>query len=256
MTVTTQLTSLVETQLKNLVEKATGVHVHRVWPFGIDVCRDIKNALPAFQADVVFDVGANVGQSAAKFLRCFPQSHIYCFEPAGQTFRQLRENFKGNERVHSFQVALGASKGKGRLLLQGSPDVFRLLDPSEGASVSDALGVEGVDVEPLDEFCRDANINQISYLKIDTEGGDLAVLKGAENMLSEHRIELVEVEAGMHSGNERHVPFEVLKEFLESKRYLLFGIYGQELEWPTNEPYLRRTNPVFVSERTIRANAR
>src|SRR5665647_3684191 len=105
MTVTTQLTSLVETQLKNLVEKATGVHVHRVWPFGIDVCRDIKNALPAFQADVVFDVGANVGQSAAKFLHCFPQSQIYCFEPAGQTFRQLQENFKGNKRVHSFPVS-------------------------------------------------------------------------------------------------------------------------------------------------------
>lgn len=244
------------TQLKSLVEKITGVHIHRVWPRGVDVCQDIRNDLPAFQADVVFDVGANVGQSAAKFLRCFPQAQIYCFEPAGQTFLQLGENFKGNERVHSFQVALGASKGKGRLLLQGSPDVFRLIDPSEGASVSDALDVEEVDLETLDEFCRDANINQISYLKIDTEGGDLAVLKGAENMLSEHRIELVEVEAGMHSGNERHVPFEVLKEFFQSKRYLLFGIYEQELEWPTNEPYLRRTNPVFVSERTIRANRR
>jgi FkbM family methyltransferase len=243
-------------QLKNLIEKITGTHIHRVWPFGNDLCQDIRNDLPVFRADVVFDVGANKGQSARKFLRCFPQSQIYCFEPASHTFRQLQESLKGNERVHSFQAALGASKGKGRLLLDGPPEMFRLLDPSQGASARDDLNVEEVEMETLDEFCRDASINQISYLKIDTEGGDLAVLEGAENMLSEHRIELVEVEAGMHSGNERHVPFEVLKEFLESKGFLLFGIYEQVREWPTNEPHLRRTNPVFVSERTIRANAR
>lgn len=244
----------VTTQLNNLVEKITGARIYREVPRGIDLCRDIRNDFPAFQADVVFDVGANVGQSARKFLRCFTQSQIYCFEPAGQTFRQLQDNLKDYQRVHSFHVALGASKGRGRLLLNDSSTTFRLLDPSEDVSVSGDLKIEDVEVETLDEFCREANIDRINYLKIDTEGGELAVLKGAEQMLSEHRIELVEVEAGMHSGNKRHVPFEVLKELLESKRYFLFGIYEQEREWPTNEPHLRRTNPVFVSESLIRPN--
>jgi FkbM family methyltransferase len=242
--------------MKNLIERMIGAHIYRVAPRGIDLCQDISNDLPAFHADVVFDVGANVGQSVSMFLRCFPRSRIYCFEPAGDTFRLLQENLRGNERVHSFQLALGASKGKGRLLLIGPPETFRLLDPSEDASPNDDPNVEEVDVETLDEFCRDSKINQISYLKIDSEGGDLAVLTGAETMLSESRIELVQVEAGMNSRNERHVPFEVLKGFLESKGYLLFGIYEQVREWPTKEPHLRRTNPVFISERTIRANRR
>jgi hypothetical protein len=75
-------------------------------------------------------------------------------------------------------------------------------------------------------------------------------------MLNEQRIDLVEVEAGMNAGNKRHVPFEALKGYLESKSYLLFGIYHQVREWPTNEPHLRRTNPVFISRRMIETNRR
>lgn len=70
-------------------------------------------------------------------------------------------------------------------------------------------------------------------------------------MLNEQRIDFVEVEAGMNAGNKRHVPFETLKEYLESKNYLLFGIYEQVHEWPTNEPHLRRTNAVYLSRRMI-----
>ena len=64
-------------------------------------------------------------------------------------------------------------------------------------------------------------------------------------------MDFVEVEAGMNAGNKRHVSFEALKDYLESRSYLLFGIYGQVHEWPTKKPHLRRTNPVFVSRRMI-----
>jgi hypothetical protein len=66
-------------------------------------------------------------------------------------------------------------------------------------------------------------------------------------MLAARQIDFVEVEAGMNSGNKRHVPFDDLRTHLENLDYYLFGFYEQMHEWVTREPHLRRTNPVFIS---------
>jgi len=115
---------------------------------------------------------------------------------------------------------------------------------------------EDVNIVTLDDYCRAKSIGKVNYLKIDTEGGDLEVLRGGEGMLQEQRIDFVEVEAGMNADNKRHVPFEILKDYLESRGYPLFGVYEQVPEWPTKEPHLRRTNPVFISRRMIEMNRR
>ena len=113
-----------------------------------------------------------------------------------------------------------------------------------------------MDVITLDEFCRDNAVHHVNYLMIDTEGGDLEVLKGAEQMLTDQRIDFVEVEASMHAGNQAHVPFELLKHYLESKGYVLFGIYRQMSEVPRDGPHLRRTNSTFISCRMVRTHRR
>jgi FkbM family methyltransferase len=240
--------------VKELVERLTDTHIYRELPRGIDFIQDITNSLPMYRVDIVFDVGANVGQSSKIYLNRFPSSHIYCFEPVGDTFHQLQDNLKGIERVDCYQLALGSSKGKGKMVMQGSSVMFYLLGQSKESPMNNDVATESVDIITLDEFCRTKRIDQINYLKIDTEGGDLEVLKGAANMLTEQRIDLVEVEAGMNPGNNRHVPFEALKEYLESHGYFLFGIYEQKNEWPTREPHLRRTNPLFISHRMIELN--
>jgi len=111
--------------------------------------------------------------------------------------------------------------------------------------------IESVKINTLDDFCLTNRVDHISYLKIDTEGGDLAVLEGAVLMLTKFRIDLIQVKVGMNPFNRRHVSFESIKEFLESHRYYLFGIYGQVKERPNSEPHLRRTNPIFISKQMI-----
>ena len=84
--------------------------------------------------------------------------------------------------------------------LQGIADMFFLLSQSSESPMNSDLTTETVDIVTLDEFCQTKRIDQINYLKIDTEGGDLEVLKGAANMLTEQRIDFVEVEAGIYQG--------------------------------------------------------
>jgi|WetSurMetagenome_2_1015567.scaffolds.fasta_scaffold00064_40 FkbM family methyltransferase len=243
----------IKSELKKLAEKITDTRIYRVreLPRGIDFIQDIANAMPMYRVQIVFDVGANVGQSTHIYLARFPESGIYCFEPVDDTFRRLQDNMKGNARVYCHRLALGSSNRKGEMALQGKSDMYFLLDQSKAPLMNNDVKTESVNIVTLDEFCSANGIDRINYLKIDTEGGDLEILKGSVNMLSEQKIDFVEVEAGMNPGNDRHVPFESLKGFLESHEYFIFGIYEQINEWPTRKPHLRRTNPLFISRRII-----
>lgn len=217
------------------VRKLARRAIYRFLPRGTDLFQDISHHLPALRMDVVFDVGANTGQSAMDFLDWFPGVTVYCFEPVADTFRELRRRM--GDRVRAHQLALGATAGTGTMVRNGQSELARLVPRVDGET----------EVVSLDDFCREAGVERISYLKVDTEGGDLDVLTGGERLLADHRIDLVQVEAGMNRRNDTHVPFEALKEFLEARQYFLFGLYEQVPEWPTGQPYLRRANAVFLS---------
>jgi len=75
------------------VERLTASHIYRILPRGINFAVDIQSTFPGYKIKTIFDVGANVGQSAKKFLVQFPGSHIYCFEPVTDTFRLLSNNY-------------------------------------------------------------------------------------------------------------------------------------------------------------------
>lgn len=241
-------------RIRERLEKLTGTHIYRWLPRGIDYLHDIGRTLPNYQVNVVVDVGANVGQSARVYLARFPSSHIYCFEPVSSTFRQLQDNLSCNDRVDCYQLALGSSTGTREMILQDSSDLCFLLDQSNEHPASDDMPRESVEVATLDDFCDTNRIDKINYLKVDTEGGDLDVLKGAVNMLDQQRIDLLNVEVGMNPRNKRHVPLESMKTFLESHGYCIFGLYEQMHEWPHKEPQLRRANPVFMSQAMIDKN--
>jgi FkbM family methyltransferase len=232
--------------LRRLIQRATGLHVYRRPPRGADIFADIANDLPRLRVQTIFDVGANLGQSAAEYLRAYPHADIHCFEPVADTAAKLAARFGNRVRVH--RIALSSSDGEGKMSLEGSSDTFRLV----GATSADDSGeTEAVPVQTLDSFCRAQAIDHISYLKIDTEGADLEVLRGASGMLKAGRIDLVQVEAGMNPGHDWHVPFETLKAQLESFGYHLFSVFEQTRNWYPGAPYMQWANPVFVSNKVV-----
>lgn len=243
-------------QIRHLAEQMTGTRIYRSLPRGVDIAADLARDLPRLRVERVFDVGANVGQSALEFLHWFPQARIHCFEPVEATFRTLCERVQGEPRIEPRRLALGSDCGEARMVLEGPSEMHHL---EKGTGTGAGAGSGGAPVEvvallTLDRYCREAGIARIGYLKIDTEGADLEVLEGAQELLERQCIDLVQVEAGMNRRNRRHVPLERLKDFLESRGYFLFGLYEQVNEWPSGEPQLRRCNCVFVSDAVIRAN--
>ena len=141
------------------------------------------------------------------------------------------------------------------MVLAQTSDSSFLQHLSRNSDILDAPSLEEVAIDTIDRFCSNRSIDRINYLKIDTEGGDLEVLRGAEAMLSRQCVDLIQVEAGMNRTNRIHVPISHFTAFLEERNYFLFGIYDQMNEFQVGKPNLRRTNPVFMSARLIEANS-
>ena len=56
---------------------------------------------------VIFDIGANIGQSAIAFHALFPSAQIYSFEPVPDCFEELNVRTSGILNIHTFNIALG-----------------------------------------------------------------------------------------------------------------------------------------------------
>jgi FkbM family methyltransferase len=238
--------------LLELTASITGTTIYRDWelPPGINVFKDFENNFPGFSFEVIFDVGANIGQSAETYARAFPDCRIFSFEPVTESYHQLVRNMEKQKNVKCLNLALSSSPGKIKIASEGTSTMNRVIDDTPDSEHS-RIPHERVHAQTLDQFRRENSIKHISFLKIDTEGHDLDVLSGAIGSLGDHSIDFVEVEAGMNPSNSHHVSFERLKRFLEGYGYFLLNIYEQASEWPTKSANLRRCNCIFVSERVI-----
>lgn len=106
--------------VRRTLERLTGLRIASRLPRGVDLFRDLREALPPLEVRTVLDVGANVGQSARDYLRHWPHARIHCFEPVTATFDALVRNLAGDPRVRCHRVALGSSEGGGRMVLDGT----------------------------------------------------------------------------------------------------------------------------------------
>jgi FkbM family methyltransferase len=145
---------------------------------------------------VVFDVGANVGNYSKKLRKINKNINIFSFEPHPFTFKKLESNVK-SLGIKVFNVGIGDSAANLKLY------DYESNDGSEHASlykdVIEALhGGKAVEhdvrVISLNEFAIEHQIERVVLLKIDTEGNELAVLKGFEQYIREGKVDLIHFE--------------------------------------------------------------
>ncbi len=179
----------------------------------------IRNYLPRVlpQAHpVFFDVGANTGAFTSALLARFPEAKVYAFEPHPQNFTRLLGAGHAPGRVVHENLALG--RAPGHITLYDRADSEGSAHASVFADViadihRQALTATEVRVDTLDNVTARLGVEYIDYLKIDTEGNELAVLEGAARLLAESRIGYIHFEF-----NEMNV---VSRVFLRDFRKLL-----------------------------------
>jgi len=173
---------------------------------------DCVQAIKNITNPVIFDIGSNIGTLSVWFSKIFKNGQIYCFEPQRQIFYQLCGNISLNNlyNVEAFNMAVGSTNG---YITVKEPNYFTNHDFGTFSLVQNKITNTNknltVPVTTLDKFVKDYQINHIDLLKIDVEGMDLEVLKGAVNVL-ENFSPVIYIE---HCDNNTSV-LELLKDFL------------------------------------------
>lgn len=191
---------------------------------GVELLHDARILLGQTPNPILFDVGANVGQTTRAMLDQFPSPRIYAFEPSPATFRELQRALGQRAGVTLVPAALGDQEGTLPFNVTSEYSVNdSLLSPAWQGQVS----VVDVRVESVDGYCARNGIQGIDLLKIDAQGYDLHVLRGARTMLSEKRIALFACESNHAHLYEGQPALRDLLAFAEDAGYELVGFYEQ-----------------------------
>lgn len=156
----------------------------------LDEERHLTRLLRYLDVDCVLDVGANVGQFA-EMLRKHAgyKGHIVSYEPNPAAFRQLQDRSKKDAKWRVIPMALGSQKGTFSFnavdqSLLGSFKGFSDSPHAPASSSSVTVDVETSTVEEqLPNLIAELGCRN-PFLKMDTQGFDLEVLKGAGDSLS------------------------------------------------------------------------
>lgn len=213
---------------------------------GIDLNRDVEKDINIKSIEVVFDVGASIGSMTNIFLDGFKNSKIFCFEPYQKSYNALENRFKENERVVCYSMAFSDYTGYEEMFLKEDSG-FNSLNPFVNRKeLSDNGNKQLVEVTTIDKFCEVNSIDKIDFLKIDTEGLEINVLKGCENMLLTGRVKYIFAECTFIRSYKQNTYFEDLKEFLQEYNYSVRAIYDQSNFG--EKTYLTCVNVLFLKQ--------
>ncbi|HVR40616.1 MAG TPA: FkbM family methyltransferase, partial [Thermoanaerobaculia bacterium] len=170
-------------------------------------------------ARVVFDVGANRGDWAARALEINPDIDLHCFEPSRPTFDALvARGF--HARLNRF--ALGDKPGDARMFVHDDSGTSSLYD-RRGVEHFTATGEETIQVRTADDYCAEVGIESIDFFKIDVEGHEMAVMRGMEKLFRTGHVKVIQFEYG-GTNIDAHVLLKDVWELLEPHGYRFYKL--------------------------------
>lgn len=223
--------------------------------FDVSDFRSQELLLERGRVQVIFDVGANVGNTVAAYRDTFPNAHLYAFEPFAPIYQQLTTRFADDLRVHAFNLAVGREQGTKPLYVNEYADTNSLLPrPLDSrryyAADNITQGTTPVEVATLDDFCRLQNLSHIDILKLDIQGGEADALAGAVALLSGSRVDVIYSEVFFVPHYQNAWLFHDVTRYLAGYGYSLYSL--SHLVSGRNGQ-LRFADALYVSE-SVRRN--
>jgi FkbM family methyltransferase len=185
----------------------------------------------------VFDVGAHVGESVEGFKRLWPDCRIHSFEPQAAVFETLKANTAKYRGVTCNNFALGDAAGERPLHHHNRWSAASSFIPLNRSSLAIATGVhpkaqfdkfdvsaKPVKVDTIDGYAAANDIPHVDIVKLDVQGFEPNVLKGAVQMLSAGRISFILTEIMFDDVYEYRPSFYDIESCIREHGYLLYDI--------------------------------
>jgi FkbM family methyltransferase len=229
--------------------KKRGYKLSKIYSFefGRNFQDDISFLFSNNSLNIIFDVGANMGQSISLFKNRFPKSQIYSFEPISDLYRVLKEKFVIDPSIKIFNFAVGSNTGEISFFENSESDMSSILKSGKDCW-GDLKSQYKVPMVDLDSFCNEHGIQFIDLLKSDTQGFDFEVLKGAKNLLKGNRIKYIYIEFIFSDMYDDLPNFSDVFKFLTvDNSYKLVSVYNfnykdEKVSW---------ADILFVSDKSI-----
>jgi len=186
---------------------------------------------------LIIDVGANNGQSIERFSNLFHKPVIHSFEPVIKEYNELKRKFIENKDVFLNNYALGDKKEK---------KYFNITAKTENSSFNKInLGTnwikkrsaefkvkendyvkqrQEVNIDTLDNYCNERNIDYIDILKIDTQGYEDKILEGCSELIKKNKIGIIITEIMFDNVYDKYFSFSDIEKFLIPNNFRMVGI--------------------------------
>lgn len=198
----------------------------------------------ARQSKVIFDVGANAGIYSLAASAANSSAQIHAFEPTPEIAARLRRARDMNDlaSIVVAEMAVSDTDGEANLVhCDGGADNggMNFIVPSSGSS-QECI----VPTTSLDRYCRDNAIDSIDLIKIDVQGLEAAVFRGARGLLQDGKIGTVFVELNWEqSGGDG--PASAVVDMLDSFGFI-FSAISHSPQWRRAGPWLRQYSDVMA----------
>jgi len=175
----------------------------------------------------VIDIGGHAGRHTDVFVDQIGCARVLVFEPLPHQFEWLRERYRQHRQVEVFECALGEQTGT-------SDFVFNRSSPAESGlrervyNDPDNREVETLRVARAKLDAWTPKLDRLDYVKIDTEGGEVDIIRGGREMIGRFR-PVLSIEYGAASyqvyGHTQDTLFDLMAEL----GYGLFDLFGHAL---------------------------
>jgi FkbM family methyltransferase len=210
---------------------------------------------------IFFDVGASNGVKCLKWAKNYPQATVFAFEPLPKLFKELEAKARQYPNLHVFNFAI-SDKNKTGVSFYVSNDIncsslhpfvrenIKKWKPPPGRGNFKTKSVIEVTTKRLDTFMKEHGIKVVDFIKIDTQGHDLAVVKSLGSDLERVKEICLEVQIVNFELYKGAATKDQVEEFMGKNKFEVFVTRSwsrnqEENIWFINRKYDRRKDNRF-----------
>ncbi len=174
----------------------------------------------------IIDIGANVGLMTLQFAKLVPQGKVYSFEPTNYALERLKKNLGLNPDLARKVAVINSFVSEHS---SSNPDIIAYsswkVNGERGENdhpvhLGTPKTAEGVPATSLNDFVEKQQIEKIDFIKIDTDGHEYEVFKGADKAIAKYRPRII-FEIGLYVMDEKKINFDFYYNYFKTLNYKL-----------------------------------
>jgi len=182
--------------------------------------------------DVVLDIGANIGAHAMVLGELVKDGgQVYAFEPTHWAYRKMLRNLSLNPGLKVKALHAALTDEKGALIpatVSSSWDLTRSLSEANALDMGYAQSTEGCAQFSIDQWVKTENIQKVNVIKLDVDGFETRVLRGAVETLKKFH-PIIICEWAPHHFVDPEEPFQEMIHILRNCGYEFFTLDGKKI---------------------------